>query len=88
MVKSRKAKQSLELELIKSNRLAKIGKLLVGVVHNLNSPLNSIVGYSQFLKEDFPDNKDIDRLHQLPHSSENHRENCFAWHIPGVYYYP
>ncbi len=64
MVKSRKAKQSLELELIKSNRLAKIGKLLVGVVHNLNSPLNSIVGYSQFLKEDFPDNKDIDRLHQ------------------------
>ena len=64
MVKSRRAKQSLELELIKSNRLAKIGNLLVGVVHNLNSPLNSIVGYSQFLKRDFPDNSDIDRLHQ------------------------
>ncbi|MFO7895800.1 MAG: ATP-binding protein [Candidatus Cloacimonadales bacterium] len=64
MVKSRKAKQSLELELIKSNRLAKIGNLLVGVVHNLNSPLNSIIGYSQFLKKDFPDNTDIDRLHQ------------------------
>jgi signal transduction histidine kinase len=64
MVKTRKTKQTLELELIKSNRLAKIGKLLVGVVHNLNSPLNSIVGYSQFLKEDFPDNKDIHRLHQ------------------------
>jgi K+-sensing histidine kinase KdpD len=64
MVKSRKAKQSLELELIKSNRLAKIGNLLVGVVHNLNSPLNSIVGYSQFLKKDFPHNSDIDRLHQ------------------------
>ncbi len=56
------ARKSLELELIKSNKLADIGKKIEGIVHNINSPLNSILGYAQLLKKDQKDNSDIDRI--------------------------
>ena len=57
-----KARKSLELELIKSNKLADIGKKIEGIVHNINSPLNSILGYAQLLKKDLKNNSDIDRI--------------------------
>jgi signal transduction histidine kinase len=53
------SKRSLEMELIKINRLAEMGKRTHGIVHNLNSPLNSILGYAQLLKDEFPENPDI-----------------------------
>ena len=56
------ARKSLELELIKSNKLADIGKKIEGIVHNINSPLNSILGYAQLLKKNQKDNTDIDRI--------------------------
>ncbi len=56
------SKKSLEMELIRINRLAELGKRIQGIVHNLNSPLNSILGFSQFVKEDIPDNTDIDKI--------------------------
>ncbi|MEA3476292.1 MAG: ATP-binding protein [Candidatus Cloacimonadota bacterium] len=61
-VKERKARQALELELIKSNKLAEIGRRVEGIVHNINSPLNSILGYAQLIKKDIGDNKDIDKI--------------------------
>lgn len=61
-VKERKAREALELELIKSNKLAEIGRRVEGVVHNINSPLNSILGYAQLIKKDFRDNEDIDKI--------------------------
>lgn len=56
------ARKSLELELIKSNKLADIGKKIEGIVHNINSPLNSILGYAQLLKKDLKNNTDVDRI--------------------------
>ncbi|MDX9870432.1 MAG: ATP-binding protein [Candidatus Cloacimonadales bacterium] len=56
------SKKSLEMELIRINRLAELGKRIQGIVHNLNSPLNSILGFAQFAKEDIPDNTDIDKI--------------------------
>jgi len=56
------SKKSLEMELIRINRLAELGKRIQGIVHNLNSPLNSILGFAQFVKEDLPNNSDIDRI--------------------------
>jgi two-component system NtrC family sensor kinase len=56
------ARKSLELELIKSNKLADIGKRIEGIVHNINSPLNTVLGYAQLLKKDLKDNTDIDRI--------------------------
>ena len=55
-------RKSLELELIKSNKLADIGKRIEGIVHNINSPLNTVLGYAQLLKKDMKDNTDIDRI--------------------------
>lgn len=52
------AKRNLEMELIRINRLAELGKRIQGIVHNLNSPLNSVLGYAQLLKEEYPDNND------------------------------
>jgi len=57
-----KARKSLELELIKSNKLADIGKRIEGIVHNINSPLNAILGYAQLLKKDMKNNTDVDRI--------------------------
>ncbi len=56
------ARKSLELELIKSNKLADIGKKIEGIVHNINSPLNTILGYAQLMKKDIGDNTDLDRI--------------------------
>ncbi len=56
------ARKSLELELIKSNKLADIGKRIEGIVHNINSPLNAVLGYAQLMKKDMKDNTDLDRI--------------------------
>ncbi len=57
-----KARQALEMELIKSNRLAELGRLVEGIVHNINSPLNVIVGYTQLLQRDIGANSDLDKI--------------------------
>ena len=61
-VKARMAHESLELELIKVNKLAEIGKRVEGVVHNINSPLNSILGFAQLLKKNLPENDDLQKI--------------------------
>jgi len=61
-VHEEQARESLEMEIIKSNKLAEIGRRVEGVVHNMNSPLNSILGYAQLLKKSHEDNEDIDKI--------------------------
>ena len=61
-IRESEARKSLELELIKSNKLADIGKKIEGIVHNINSPLNTVLGYAQLLKKDLKDNTDLDRI--------------------------
>jgi len=62
--KAIQAKEALELELIKSNKLAEIGRNIEGIVHNLNSPLNSIVGYSQLMCRYYPEIEDLKKILQ------------------------
>ncbi|MCD4818093.1 MAG: GHKL domain-containing protein [Candidatus Cloacimonetes bacterium] len=61
-VKEKKAREALELELIKINKLAEVGRRVEGIVHNMNSPLNSILGYAQLMKKDFNENEDIEKI--------------------------
>ena len=61
-IRETRARETLELELIKSNKAAEIGKKVEGIVHNINSPLNSILGYAQLIKKDHSDIHDIDKI--------------------------
>ena len=56
------AMEALEMELIKSNKLAEIGSKIEGIVHNLNSPLNSVLGYAQLYKKGDRELADIDKI--------------------------
>ncbi|MBN2460550.1 MAG: GHKL domain-containing protein [Candidatus Cloacimonetes bacterium] len=61
-IREKVAREALELELIKSNRLAEVGRRVEGIVHNFNSPLNSLLGYTQLLKKNYPDNPDVEKI--------------------------
>jgi len=62
----RKTKAELRKQLIKADRLAAIGELAAGVAHELNEPLNTILGFAQ-LTQKTPDlpvqtRKDLEKI--------------------------
>ncbi|NOY78754.1 MAG: PAS domain S-box protein [Calditrichaeota bacterium] len=54
--------KQMEWKLIESNRLASIGILVAGIAHNLNNPLNSIIGFTEILKMKYPDENEINAI--------------------------
>jgi signal transduction histidine kinase len=55
-------RRTLELEMIRINRLSEIGRRVQGIVHNLNSPLSSVIGYAQLILDEYQDNQDIKKI--------------------------
>jgi len=51
MVEDVTEQQALETQLLQSEKLAAVGQLVSGVAHELNNPLTSITGLSEFLLE-------------------------------------
>lgn len=57
-----RAREKLELALLKSNKLAELGRRVEGIVHNINSPLNTVLGYAQILKRQEQCREDTDKI--------------------------
>ncbi len=47
--------KTMMAQLASSEKMASIGQMAAGVAHEINTPLGVILGYSQLLKDDFPD---------------------------------
>jgi len=50
-------RNELELELIQASRMAFLGVYSQGIIHNLNGPLNSVLGFSTLLCRNLPEDE-------------------------------
>ncbi len=76
------SEKRLQEELYLSSRLASIGELAAGVVHELNNPLTGIVGFSQLLLRRSTDqtvSRDLERIHNEAQRAVKVVQNLLAF---------
>jgi signal transduction histidine kinase len=56
------ARRELEHQLFQAERLATVGTVVSGIVHNLKGPLTGILGYAELLKLRHPNEEFINRI--------------------------
>jgi signal transduction histidine kinase len=66
--------RGLENQVIQSEKLASLGQIAAGIVHELNNPLTSIVAYSDYLRKkaerNDSDPADVERLFRINEAAE------------------
>ena len=64
----------LSSEMVQTGKLASLGELAAGVVHELNNPLTSIVAYSDYLRKKAEqagtDSEDVERLRRIGEAAD------------------
>ena len=55
-------RQQFQRNLIQSERMATVGTVAAGIVHNLRGPLTSILGYGKLLQRKHPDSPDPEQI--------------------------
>ncbi len=61
--------KNLQFHLLNEHKLAEVGQLVSGIVHNLNNPLNGIMGYAQLLKMEVPETEE--KCNKILSATEN-----------------
>ncbi len=65
--------RDLRAQVIQSEKLASLGQIAAGIVHELNNPLTTIVAYSDFLRRKLSsrgDPADVERLARINEAAE------------------
>ena len=71
-------RQQLEQILIQSERMATVGTVAAGIVHNLRGPLTGIQGYGELLQERHPDSSDLEQIIFFAQQMDRMTENILA----------
>jgi len=50
--------KTMTAQMISTEKMASVGQMAAGVAHEINTPLGIILGYSQLMKDDFPENSE------------------------------
>jgi PAS domain S-box-containing protein len=61
-VEAAEARRQLERQLVQSERMASVGTVAAGIVHNLKNPLTGVMGFAELLKLKNPDLMEADRI--------------------------
>lgn len=70
ILRRQESEKNLQFQLLNEHKLAEVGQLVAGIVHNLNNPLNGIMGYAQLLKMEVPESA-IDKCDQILFATDN-----------------